>query len=92
MSVEGSNARIAFNHTGSGLVLRDGRQLNWFEIAGEDRLFHPAEAEIDGGTVKVRNERVSRPAAVRYGWHEEAEPNLMNREGLPASPFRTDNW
>ncbi len=92
MSVEGSNARIAFDHTGKGLVSRDGRQINWFEIAGEDRLFHPAKAEIDGGTVIVQSELVSRPAAVRYGWHEEAEPNLMNSEGLPASPFRTDNW
>jgi sialate O-acetylesterase len=51
-----------------------------------------AKAEIDGSTVLVWNDGVAKPAAVRFGWHQEAEPNLMNKEGLPASPFRTDEW
>ena len=51
-----------------------------------------AEASVDGATVVVWAEGVTRPAAVRFGWHQEAEPNLSNKEGLPASPFRTDDW
>jgi sialate O-acetylesterase len=92
MAVEGNKIRIAFDHVGSGLMSRDGQPLTRFTIAGEDKNFVDAKAEIDGATVVVSADSVSNPAAVRFGWHEEAEPNLSNKEGLPASPFRTDKW
>ncbi len=90
MAVEGAKIRITFDHTGSGLASRDGKPLSWFTIAGEDGQFVEAQAEIDGATVVVSSEKVAAPKAVRFGWNQEAEPNLMNKEGLPASPFRTD--
>ena len=89
MEVEGERIRLHFDHTGGGLVSRDGEPLRRFEIAGDDREYVAAEATIDGGTVVVWSETVSQPSAVRFGWHQEAQPNLSNREGLPASPFRT---
>lgn len=92
MSVEGNKVRIRFDHVGSGLISLDGRPLSWFEIAGEERTFVKARAEIDGNSVVVWNDRVSDPVAVRFGWYQLATPNLGNREGLPASPFRTDRW
>ncbi len=92
MTVEGERARLHFKHTGSGLISLDGRPLTWFEMAGEDRTFYKAQAEIEGDTVVVLSPRVKKPAAVRFGWDQLAEPNLGNREGLPASPFRTDRW
>ncbi|MEI7821981.1 MAG: hypothetical protein WCK55_13780, partial [Verrucomicrobiota bacterium] len=66
--------------------------LTWFTIAGEDKKFIEAKAEISGNSVIVNAEGVSKPVAVRFGWHETAEPNLANAAGLPASPFRTDKW
>ncbi len=66
--------------------------MNWFEIAGENQKFFKARARIDGDTVLVWSDEVAVPVAVRFGWHQEAQPNLMNKEGLPASPFRTDRW
>ena len=92
MAVEGNKIRLAFDHVGSGLVARDGQPLNWFTIAGEDKEFVAAQAEIDGATVVVSADSVANPVAVRFGWTQEAEPNLSNKEGLPASPFRTDKW
>jgi sialate O-acetylesterase len=92
MSIEGGKARIAFDHVGGGLIANDAQPLVWFEIAGEDRTFYKAEAEIVGDAVLVWSPRVTAPMAVRFGWHELAVPNLANKEGLPASPFRTDRW
>jgi len=92
MAVEGNKIRLAFDHVGGGLVSRDGQPLNWFTIAGEDKNFVEAKAEIDGAAVVVSAESVANPVAVRFGWTQEAEPNLSNKEGLPASPFRTDKW
>jgi sialate O-acetylesterase len=92
MAVEGNKIRLSFDHVGSGLVSRDGQPLSWFTIAGEDKNFVPAQAEIDGATVVVSADSVAKPVAVRFGWTQEAEPNLSNKEGLPASPFRTDKW
>jgi sialate O-acetylesterase len=91
-SVESSRIRVHFDHVGGGLATRDGKPLTWFEIAGEDRKFAEARAEIDGDTVVVWSEAVPEPVAVRFGWQTVAEPNLMNKEGLPASPFRTHDW
>jgi sialate O-acetylesterase len=92
MTVESEKAKIAFDHVDGGLVANDGQPLVWFEIAGEDRVFYKAEAEISGDTVVVWSARVPAPKAVRFGWHQLAVPNLANKEGLPASPFRTDRF
>lgn len=66
--------------------------LQGFAVAGEDRKFYPAEAEIRGEIVVVSSARVEKPVAVRYGWADYPTGNLFNSEGLPASPFRTDDW
>jgi sialate O-acetylesterase len=92
MSVEGDAIRIFFDHVGGGLNSRDGEPLTWFSIAGADKQFVDATAEIDDGTVLVSSDGVTDPVAVRFGWRNIAEPNLSNKEGLPASPFRTDRW
>lgn len=85
-------ARLKFDHVGSGLVTRDGKPPNHFEIAGADKVFHSASVVLDGETLVVASESVSEPKAVRYAFTTNAEPNLMNKEGLPASSFRTDRW
>lgn len=90
--VEGNAIRVRFEHVGSGLVSRDGKPLNWFTVAGEDRKFVDAVATIDGDSVVVSAESVPNPVAVRFGWDQLAQPNLMNQEGRPAAPFRTDDW
>lgn len=92
MSLEGQKVRLYFDHVGSGLTSRDGKPLTWFEISGGDKKFVGARASIEGETVLVWSETVTAPVAVRFGWHEQAQPNLANKEGLPASPFRTDRW
>jgi len=89
MKVEGNKIRLRFDQVGGGLVSRDGKPLTHFSIAGEDGKFVDAQAEIDGSSVVVSSPQVARPTAVRFGWHQEAEPNFGNQEGLPASPFRT---
>ncbi len=91
MSVEGDAVRIEFDHVGGGLVAKDG-PLTDFTIAGEDRAFVEADAVIDGDAVVVSAPGVKKPVAVRFGWTSTATPNLFNKEGLPASTFRTDDW
>jgi sialate O-acetylesterase len=91
MAVEGKKVRIKFKHTGGGLVAKDG-PLTHFTIAGKDGEFVPAVATIDGETVVVSSDQVAKPVAVRFGWRDDAEPNLFNKEDLPASPFRTDDF
>jgi sialate O-acetylesterase len=86
--IEGDKVRLSFDYVGGGLVSRDGQPLTWFEIAGEDMKFTKAEAAIDGDTIVVHSDQVSAPAAVRFGWSQVAQPNLINKEGLPASPFQ----
>ena len=92
MTIEGDKIRIQFDHVGSGLVALDDRPLSWFTIAGQNRTFYKAKAEISGDSVLVWSDRVRQPIAVRLGWYQLATPNLGNKEGLPASPFRTDRW
>lgn len=91
MRIKGDTIRIQFDHTGSGLVVR-GNELTHFVIAGKDEHFRRAKAVIEGDTVVVSSDKVKKPAAVRFGWSNTAVPNLFNKEGLPASPFRTDDW
>lgn len=92
LKIEGSKAKVTFKNTDGGLKSRDGQALTWFTIAGEDKKFVEAKAEISGDSVIVSAPGVDKPAAVRFGWNEAAEPNLSNGAGLPASPFRTDKW
>ena len=92
MAVEGNTIRLIFDHIGSGLTSRDEKPLTWFQIAGEDKQFVEAQATIDSDTIVVSSETIKNPVAVRFGWHQSAEPNFVNNEGLPASPFRTDAW
>lgn len=91
MKVEGNKAILSFTHTGSGLVAKGG-PLTGFTIAGKDRKFVPAQAEIQGAEVLVWSPSVDQPVAVRYGWANYPVVNLWNKEGLPASPFRTDDF
>ena len=91
MTTEPGKIRVWFDHVGGGLRA-EGGSLKGFTIAGADRVFVPAAAAIDGGTVVVSSAEVSEPQAVRYAWKDDPENTLRNAEGLPASPFRTDNW
>lgn len=90
--VKADTIHIRFDHVGGGLMSSDGKPLTWFEISGEDKQYHDAEAIIEGDTIIVSSQSVTNPIAVRFGWNQVAEPNLVNKEGLPASPFRTDSW
>jgi len=83
---------IELDHADGGLRASDGKGLKGFAIAGEDREFHPAEAVVDGDCVVVRSPAVRAPVAVRYAWADDPKANLANGAGLPAAPFRTDNW
>jgi sialate O-acetylesterase len=92
MKKEDNKIRLSFIHTGSGLVAKDGEKLKGFAIAGEDKKFVWADAEIDGESIVVSSAEVPNPVAVRYAWANNPSCNLYNKEGLPASPFRTDDW
>jgi sialate O-acetylesterase len=89
--VESGKIRVRFDH-GSGLKARDGNALTHFTIAGEDQKFVEAQAVVDGETLLIQSSEVPKPVAVRFAWREDAEPNLINAAGLPASPFRTDSF
>jgi len=91
MAVDGPAIRVKFDHVGGGLAPK-GDKLEGFSIAGEDQKFSPAEAKIDGDSVVVSSPSVAKPVAVRYGWANSPTCTLYNREGLPAAPFRTDDW
>lgn len=104
LAVEGSKARLTFNHPGTGLMVgkKEGRaattedkegKLKRFAIAGADKKWFWAEAMIEKNTVVVSSPEVPVPVAVRYAFEMNPDgANLYNREGLPASPFRTDTW
>lgn len=89
--VEGSDIRLKFQHTDGGLVAKGG-DLKGFQVAGEDRQWRPAVARIEGTDVIVSRPDITKPAAVRFGWSNHPDGNLFNGVGLPASPFRTDDW
>jgi sialate O-acetylesterase len=91
MKMEGHSIRLSFEHVDGGLVARGG-ELKGFAIAGEDRKFVWATATIDGKQVVVNAPGVEKPLAARYGWDVDPVCNLYNQAGLPAVPFRTDDW
>lgn len=91
--VEGNKVRLAFQHVGQGLAFKHGDKLQGFAVAGEDKVFHWADAAIDGDAVVVTCDAVAKPVAVRYAWgREHPWANLFNKDGLPALTFRTDSW
>lgn len=90
-TVEGATVRIRFTHVSTGLI-SEKTPPQAFELAGADRVFHPATARIVGDTVIVQSPKVTQPVAVRYAWSNSPDVNLYNGSGLPAEPFRTDNW
>ena len=85
------NAILSFDNVGGGLDARGG-ELTGFAICGNDEKFVWAKAEIHGDKIFVSSPEVPKPVAVRYGWADYPVVNLFNKEGLPASPFRTDNF
>jgi sialate O-acetylesterase len=92
MKIQGRDIILNFDQIGTGLVAQGGQSLKGFAIAGADRKFVWADARIDGQTVVVSSDKVPEPVAVRYAWANNPVCNLYNKEGLPASPFRTDDW
>ena len=90
-AIRGAEITVSFTHTDGGLVAKDG-DLKGFAIAGEDRKWVRASAKIEDGKVIVSSMEVPNPVAVRYAWASNPEFNLYNGAGLPASPFRTDDW
>lgn len=91
-TVDGSQMVIRFSNIGGGLIAKDSNSLTGFSIAGADHKFYWANAVIQGDTVVVSRPQVPNPIAVRYAWGDSPICNLFNKEGLPASPFRTDDW
>ncbi|MGM0376685.1 MAG: sialate O-acetylesterase [Bacteroidota bacterium] len=88
---EGEEMVVYFDYAGDGLI-KKGNELTHFEICGPDSIFLDAQARIEGNTVRVWNNNIINPLAVRFAWDNIDEPNLFNKAGLPASCFRTDNW
>ena len=96
MKIEGDTVRLFFDHTAGGLICPgrnpDNKRLDGFMVAGEDRQFRNANAVVDGETVVVSANGLRAPRYVRYGWDIFIPFSFYNLAGLPASPFRTDNW
>ena len=92
MRIDGARVWLDFTHRSGGLVCADdgGAEINGFTLCGKDNIFHPAQATIRGDQIGVTSDKVKEPVAVRYAWANLAKGNLINRAGLPASPFRTD--
>jgi sialate O-acetylesterase len=89
--VDGNKITVSFTNIGSGLTTSHGEELNEIAIAGADKKFDWAKAKIEGENVVVWSDEVANPLYVRYAWADSPPyPNLYNKEGLPASPFRTD--
>ncbi|HYC85913.1 MAG TPA: sialate O-acetylesterase, partial [Chryseosolibacter sp.] len=93
MEKSGDKIIVSFTNAGGGLTVKDKYgYIRGFAIAGADEKFYWAQAYIDGDKVVVYSPEVKNPVAVRYAWGNNPDANLYNREGLPASPFRTDSW
>jgi sialate O-acetylesterase len=92
MKIDGNKITLSFSNVGGGLITKGGSELKYFAIADADKKFVWAKAKIEGDKVVVWNDQVPNPVAVRYAWADDPEgANLYNKEGLPASSFRTDN-
>lgn len=90
-AVEGNKIIVTFNTTASGLATSDGAPPAEFAIAGADKKFVWADARIEGPRIILSNDKIAAPKFVRYAWADNpVNPNLINKAGLPAAPFRTD--
>jgi sialate O-acetylesterase len=94
LQIDGNKVILSFDNLGSGFYLKDRYgYVKGFAVAGEDKVFHWAKAEISGDKILLSCTEVQKPIAVRYGWADNPDDlNLYNLDGLPAVPFRTDNW
>lgn len=93
MTVDGNKIIISFTNSGSGLFAKGSDELKYFSICGKDKIFVWANAKIENNKIIVWSDKVQNPVAVRYAWADNPEgANLFNKEGLPASPFRTDTF
>ncbi len=92
LAVSGDTVEVIFDYAENGLTTSDGGPPQGFAIAGEDRVFHWAVAEIRGSRIIAYSDSVEDPVAIRMGWANNPIVNLYNTEGLPASPFRSDDW
>ena len=90
--IQKGNIRLLFEDVGGGLASRDGEPLSHFTIAGADQKFVQASAQIEGDVIIVSSDSVADPVAVRFAWGSGDTPNLSNKDGLPVSSFRTDDW
>lgn len=90
MEIKDGAALLSFDNAGGGFNRMT--DIQGFEIAGEDKVFYPAKAELNGGQIKVSSDKVPTPAAVRYGFRDFKPGNVANIRELPLYPFRTDNW
>ncbi len=91
MTFDGGNVVVEFDHVGGGLASSDGKPIGWFQVCGPDGRFRVADARIEGpDRIVVSSQQVTEPVAVRFAWDEVAKPNLVNQEGFPAVPFRTN--
>ncbi|WP_419702019.1 sialate O-acetylesterase [Mucilaginibacter sp. NFX135] len=90
-AIDDHKITVVFNSVGSGLATKDGEEPQEFAIAGADKVFVWAKAKIEGNKIALTNNEVPHPMYVRYAWADDpVNPNLINKEGLPAAPFRTD--
>lgn len=92
MKIHNNTIELIFSNIGSGLTLKNAEKLKGFAVAGKDKKFYWADARIEGDRIIVFSPEVPNPVAVRYAWAANPEATLYNKEGLPASPFRTDSW
>jgi sialate O-acetylesterase len=90
-TIDGDAMVVHFERGAEGLRMK-GDKLNEFTVAGADKQFRPAQAVIDGQTIRVTSPDVPHPVAVRYAWRNGSSANLYNKDGLPAGPFRSDRW
>lgn len=94
MSAKSKNGALTinFDHVADGLVAQKGDAVTGFAIAGDDQVFHIATAEVNGSSITLTSADCPKPVAARYAWADNPHANLFNTAGLPASPFRTDDW
>ena len=92
MEIEDNKIILSFNHADGGLVLKPINEENNFIIAGADSNFVKADVKVDGDKLIVSSDQIKNPVAVRYAWSNTAEATLFNKDGLPASTFKTDDW
>jgi len=92
MEIKDNRVILLFSFVGSGFISKESLEIKGFTISGADKKFHDATAVIRGDIIEVSSSKVANPVAVRYSWKDYPDANLCNKEGLPASPFRTDNW